>query len=772
MARLLNLDQVSNVERMENIGKFRLGQWLVDPQMGRISQADRQVELQPQVMDLLVFFAEHPGQVIGMDELHSNLWKDRIVTTASIYTSLKQLRAVLGDDARDPRYIKTIPKRGYQLIAAIEQENETGPSEAPMDESHRDRAGRWNRVGITFLGASLVIALLAIFMLGKQEPGPKLRTTSWAPEKSIAVLPFTDMTPEHDHGWFSDGMAEETLNKLAQLPGLKVTGRQSSFSFRNSQSDLPTIGATLGVSHLLEGSVRRDGDQVRVTAQLIRVEDGFHVWSQEYDRNLSDSISIQDDISSSIADALALEMSTGLAPASVVVYPHFSAYELYLQSLDLIDQQTKQSLLAALDKLNKALGMEPDFTEAHVAIARVYRSLTNFTGFYKARSYGESDDLVRPHLERALAINPDLAEVQLLRGDMSDDPGEARQAYERALSLNPNLYQAHMRLAGLVMDELRPWSDCVVHLERALEIEPMSIEAATMMVLFLQRVPHRWAEAENLLVNLERRYPDSRAVQRTKAQWLMFVRGQPSAAVPILQDLLLTDADDGVAYGLLLRAWFMLGEIERGMEFRMSPFWLFVLAPDRRESLREMAGFVEEINTWPHESTYAHRMLYAYTYMMLREWQTAVDLLAEDMQDLDRLVTSMPAYVQQLALSEGPAMTLAVAYKNLGDQENFEKFAAFERVAVNARSGNGRLHNQEYSRVMARLDAMEGKPHQAILELRHLVANGVIDPRDLIHPAFDGLRDDPEFRELEQLQLQRINQQRRELGLEELSIGN
>ena len=772
MSRLLDLIQASNSERMEKTGKFKLGQWLVDPQLGRISHADRHVDLQPQVMDLLVYFLEHPGQVITIDELHSNLWKDRVVTTASIYTSLKQLRAALVDDARDPRYVKTIPKRGYQLIAAVENLNESDPVASPKDESDRDQGSRWGRAVITLLGISLAIALLTIFMPGKQGSGPMLHNTVVTQDTSIAVLPFSDMTPDQDHGWFTDGMTEEILNKLALLPGLKVTGRQSSFSFRNSDADLPTIGATLGVSHLLEGSVRRDGEKVRVTAQLIRADDGFHVWSQEFDRNLLDSIAIQDEISNGIARALALEISSVQAPESMLVYPRFSAYELYLRSLQLIDQHTKDSLLAALEYLQKALGLEPDFAEAHVAIARVYRALTNFTGFYEVEPYMQSDDLAMPHLERALALNPDFAEAQLLLGDMSDNPGDARQAYERALALNPNLYRAHMSLAVLVMDELRPWSDCVMHLEHALEIEPLSIEAATMMIQFMQRVPHRWPEAETLLANLERRYPDSRTVRRTKAQWLMYVRGQPSAAVPILQDLLVSDADDGVARGLLLRSWFMLGENERAMEFRMSPFWVFVLAPDRQSSLRQMAEFVEEMKTWAHENTYAHRMLYAYTYVMLREWKMAIDLLAEDTLDLDRLTTSMPAYVQQLALSESPAMTLAVAYKNLGDQANFEKFAAFERKAVNARSGNGRLHNQEYSRVMARLYAMEGRPYQAILELRYLVANGVIDPRDLRHPAFDELRDDPEFRKLEELQLQRINEQRIELGLVELPIRN
>ncbi len=780
LIRLLNLGQANKANRVEITGKFRLGKWLVDPKLGQISHADQEVDLQPQVMDLLVFFVERQGQIIGMDEILSSLWKDRIVTTASIYTSLKQLRAVLGDDAQNPRYIKTIPKRGYQLIAGIEHEVETDRTVSFSDKSGRDQGGVvswWRRPGNVLLVASLLLALSAVLISINKYSWQIPISLNGIPENSIAVLPFTDMTMDQDHGWFSDGMSEEILNKLAQMPGLKVTGRQSSFNFRNSTADLPTIGRILGVSHLLEGSVRREGDKIRVTAQLIRADDGFHVWSQEFDRELSDTIAIQDEISSSVARVLAMKMPVvnqaegTLAP--VAIYPRFSAYELYLQSLELIEQNTKPSLMDALSKLEKVLQMEPDFAEAHIAISRAYLSMRGFLGFYKEDMYKESDDLIRPHLEQALTINPDLAEVQLLLGDMSDQVEEAQNAYEKALSINPSLYQGHVSLAVLAMDQLRSWNDCVLHLENALEIEPLSVGAATEMILFMQRVPHRWLEAEDMLAKLEQQYPHSPDVLRAKARWLLYVRGQPADAVSILQEILVKNPDDALARSYLLRSWYMLGETERALEFRIgNPYWRFVLAPDREASLREMADIMAEVKLWPRERSQAHRMLYAYIYVMLREWQMAIDLLGEDAKDLERLTRSQPTYVQQLGLTESLGMTLATAYKKVGDQENFKRLARFERMALNARTENGKLHNQDYSRALAKLDALEGRPYQALLELEHQIANGRIDPRDLLHPAFDVLRDDPGFRKIEQLQLQRINQERQALGLLQLQISD
>jgi hypothetical protein len=152
---------------------------------------------------------------------------------------------------------------------------------------------------------------------------------------------------------------------------------------------------------------------------------------------------------------------------------------------------------------------------------------------------------------------------------------------------------------------------------------------------------------------------------------------------------------------------------------------------------------------------------------MLRDWQSAIDLLASDALDLDELSKSM--YVQNLAQNDSPAMSLATAYKNLGDKENFEKYAAFERKAVNIRTENGKLHNHQYSRAMARLDAMEGRPHEAMLELEYLITRGSMDPRELLHPAFDDIRDDPEFTRIADIHRQRVNAERTKLGLEPLN---
>ncbi len=221
---VLSLRQSQKNRQMRHKGSFRLGGWLVSPDLDRISQGDQHVNLQPQVMDLLVYLAENYDEVISAEELLSKLWKDRIVTIASVYSSLRQLRAALGDDVKNPTYIKTIPKRGYRLSTKPEpvengklQHSHFEPDHGGFQDMTNGR--RWRIV--TVLMMVLVVVIPVVYFSLPQDPPNSISNTNAALEKSIAVLPFSDMSPEQNHGLYSDGMTEEILNKLARLPAYK-----------------------------------------------------------------------------------------------------------------------------------------------------------------------------------------------------------------------------------------------------------------------------------------------------------------------------------------------------------------------------------------------------------------------------------------------------------------------------------------------------------------------------------------------------------------------
>jgi len=764
--QLLDLRQLLAKKRVTENGKFRLGDWTVEPGLDRISRGGSHVSLQPQVMDLLVFLAQHRKEVISADEILERVWEGRVVTSASVYSSLKLLRNALGDDAHDPQYIATIPKRGYRLIAEVEfpENTKTTPAAHPTTPGPGNKHGKLWWPATVLAGAGLLAVLFLVVLSRAQNLQEPNTITAVPADHSVAVLPFTDMSPEQDQGWFCDGIAEEILNKLAQVPGLKVTGRVSSFAFRGPQTDLKTVGRTLGVAHLLEGSLRRDGDQVRVTAQLLRADDGFHLWSQDYDREIGEIFTIQDEISSEIASALQLKLPAApgnLQVATQAIHPGFTAYERYLKALELTGQNTKNSLMGALFNLEQALEIQPDFADAHVAIALVYLRLEDFAGYYDpATGFEESRRLGKFHAQRALEIDPQnaAAYVRLADSSVPADP-ERLQALETALSLNPNLFDAHMTLGAHKNDYLLPWNEVISHLDRAVEIEPLSIEAATALVMWLTYVPHRWQEAEFIIANLSLREPGSVDIKMAEALWLLNPLGRPAEAIPMLEEILQIDPDHIVARSLLTKAWYMLGETERASKMPGGRIhWRYVLSTDRQKSLQ----LLNEESKWNARADYGRRLLSAYAYVMLHDWQSAVDLLAEETLDLDGFTVT---YAGNLALNESPAMSLAVAYKALGDQEMYRRFADVLQKAVDIRTNNGQLHNLEYSRAMARLNALEGNDYEALLELERLITRGTNDPRELIHPAFDHMHDMPRFQKLIVLQRERVNLERQKLDL-------
>jgi hypothetical protein len=223
----------------------------------------------------------------------------------------------------------------------------------------------------------------------------------------------------------------------------------------------------------------------------------------------------------------------------------------------------------------------------------------------------------------------------------------------------------------------------------------------------------------------------------------------------------LTDPDGFQQRSLLNIAWFSLGETGRALEApHWQRQWRLVLAPDREDSLARLAAM-----DYSGPMDFSYRALSAYVYLMLRESQGAIDALVDYSQDLEVFRSNCE---MMCGKRSSPALTLATAYKAAGDEERFQQFAALDREAAEFRWENGKIHNSEYSRTMARLNALEGRPYEALLELERLVTTGPLDPRELVHPAFDELREDPSFLKLQVLQRERVNGERLALGLEPL----
>jgi transcriptional activator of cad operon len=281
---------------------LRIGAWRVDPFAGQISRAGEVVRVEARMMRLLQCLASRQGEVVSIDDLLSEAWSGVIVTPDSVYQAVATLRRLLGDDPKQPTYIATVPRLGYRLVAPVEPWIEE-PAAVITPASTTITAGRSRssyKVAVVLAVCVVIVAGLA-FALLQRTPSA---SGSPSAQKTIAVLPFLDLTDEMSHEIFADGMTEELIDKLSRIPDLRVAPPTSSYYFKGKQTTIAEIAKSLGVAYVLDGSVRTSGSRLRVAARLVRADTGFVVWSETYDRPLDDLLMVQEDIAGEVAKAL------------------------------------------------------------------------------------------------------------------------------------------------------------------------------------------------------------------------------------------------------------------------------------------------------------------------------------------------------------------------------------------------------------------------------------------------------------------------------------
>src|SRR5581483_2760661 len=278
---------------------LRIGDWRVDPGTDTISQGEETHKLEPRTMRLLLLLAQSQGAVVSTDRILGEVWGGVVVGPASVYQAISQLRRLLRDTDPTPSYIATVPRKGYRLVAPVSP-IETSPVEGkpPIGSPPWRKLARLAAVTLT----AAVALLVGWLQFGRSTP-PVMDSSS------IVVLPFLDLTPEKNDQAFCDGLTEELSNWLAQIPALRVVARTSAFAYRSKAVDVRTIGRELGTTHVLEGSLRRSGDRLRVTTQLVSAKDGYHIWSATFDRNMEDVVRLQEEIARSVADSLELRLT-------------------------------------------------------------------------------------------------------------------------------------------------------------------------------------------------------------------------------------------------------------------------------------------------------------------------------------------------------------------------------------------------------------------------------------------------------------------------------
>ncbi|HXU35296.1 MAG TPA: winged helix-turn-helix domain-containing protein [Blastocatellia bacterium] len=477
-------------------GLIRFGEFELEPRSGELRKAGVPVKLQPQPLRVLVLLASNPGELVTREEIQQAIWEG--VTFVDFEHGLnfciKQIRAALGDNAQAPRFIETLPRRGYRFIAAVDQNSretsqivaasvlgdsttaptlETGISIEEQPVAQLGSSGARSRVA---RAAVLVIALL---LIAGGYAAWKLLAKSPLPSRGkvmLGVMPFENLSADPEQEYFSDGMTEELIAQLGSLQPSKlgVIARTSAMTYKRGNRDIGQIGSELKVDYVLEGSVRREGDRVRITAQLIQVSDQTHLWSESYDRSTQNTLEVQTDVARNIARVLALKLLPGertsrTADASVSSV----AYDAFLKGRYLWNKGRADDVEKSIGFYNQALELAPDYGPALAGLADSYILL----GMYYTMAPTDAYSKAKPAATRALELDDGLAEAHtamgtiLFRFDWAWPEAEAR--FKRAIELNPSYGRAHHDYAWLLV-ALERFDEAVNEIKRAQELDPLS----------------------------------------------------------------------------------------------------------------------------------------------------------------------------------------------------------------------------------------------------------------------------------------------------------
>src|SRR5499425_2329684 len=366
----------------------KVGSWIVDPSLNSMSCEGRTVRLEPKVMEVLLCLAQHPGETLSKEQLFQAVWPNIIVTDDVLKRCIAELRRAFDDDARNPHTIETISKRGYRLVASV---SALAAATAPPESAVSD---------------------------------------------SIAVLPFANVSADPENEYFADGITEEIIDALAQIQGLRVVARSSAFSFKGKHIDLRIVGEQLKVRTVLEGSVRRADNRLRITAQLVCTADGYHLWSERYDRELADVFALQEEIAQAIAQRLEIAFPWHGKPLVKTGTPNLEAYQSYLKGRALLYKRGP-AIPRALACCRRAVELDPTYALAWAALANSY-TLLCWYGFADPQEFmPKATEAAR----RAVALDPSLAEAHcalaLISLLHSWDRAEAEREFARAIQLNP-----------------------------------------------------------------------------------------------------------------------------------------------------------------------------------------------------------------------------------------------------------------------------------------------------------------------------------------------
>jgi TolB-like protein/Tfp pilus assembly protein PilF len=428
--------------------RFLFKDCVLDPERRELTRGSAPIAIGPQVFDLLLYLVQNRERVVSKDSLLDAVWGGRIVSESTLTSHINAVRKAIGDSGEEQHLVRTVPRKGFRFIGEV-REAQSSDGHPPSEAAASD-----------------------------ERSAPALAL----PDKpSIAVLPFQNLSGDPEQDYFADGVVEDIITALSRVRWLFVIARNSSFTYRGRAVDVKQVGRELGVGYVLEGSVRKAADRVRITGQLIDAATGAHLWAERFEGTLDDIFELQDQIAASVVGAIAPQVELAeIERAKRKPTANLNAYDCYLRAIAYLHQGNRQAVAEALPLFHRAIELDPAFASAHAMAAWCYfwRKVNGWMDD-QAQEIAEGAQLARRGVELgrddAVALTRSGHALAHLTGDI--DGGVA--LLDRAIMLNPNLASAWF-LGGF----LRVWhgeSDSAIeHFERAMRLSPLDPEMYRM----------------------------------------------------------------------------------------------------------------------------------------------------------------------------------------------------------------------------------------------------------------------------------------------------
>ena len=447
-----------------NLRFYRFGTFQLEVQSGELRRNGIKVRLPGQSFQVLLRLLERPGEVVTRDELRRLLWPaDTFVDfDEGLNAAVKKLRAALGDSAENPRFVETLPRRGYRFLCPVTTASAT--PEAPMAAAPRKRGWpRW--VAVLVLVAALSVTTILWLR----------RSAAAIPIRSIAVLPLRNLSSDPEEKYFSEGLTDELITRLASLPGLRVISYTSALQYEGSHKPLSQIAKELNVEAVLEGSVLRAGGRVRITAQLIEASTDRHLWAGSYEREQRDILTLQNEVTRDIADHIQLSLDPASRQRLAAAPPlDPQAHEDYLRGRYYWSRRTAADLNTATGYFEHAIALDPNYARAYAGLADSYAML----GAYRVARQDDVIPKARAAALKALELDEQLPEAHtslaVIAQNYDRDWATAEREYRRAIELDPNYATAHHWYAEFLAVQGR-FDEAFAEIERARQLDPLSL---------------------------------------------------------------------------------------------------------------------------------------------------------------------------------------------------------------------------------------------------------------------------------------------------------